>query len=154
MTDIRAECRQEANALPTGDYHRCLLHACVEAIDDLESRLIEATQRYQNAEAMLPEKQKKFTMGGKTKSVRKWAKEFGISASTVFDRVAAGWTTEKAIRTPVRNDNTHLICGEMISISEAARRYGIAKSTLHGRVKKGLSLAQAIAKEGVDISAE
>ena len=91
---------------------------------------------------------------GKAKSMREWAKEYGIPPSTLQERLANGWTTEMAIETPPKNHDVHRVCGEMISLAEAARRYDISPSTLHGRMKRGMSLAQAISKSGINLSEE
>jgi hypothetical protein len=39
---------------------------------------------------------------GITKPIGEWADEFGIQSRVIRDRIASGWSTETAVRTPVR----------------------------------------------------
>jgi hypothetical protein len=41
------------------------------------------------------------TIGDRTQCVAAWAEEYGIKASTVFDRIYFGWEPEEAITLPV-----------------------------------------------------
>lgn len=52
---------------------------------------------------------RKFTYDGKTMTMSEWAKEIGISSSSLFGRLKRGWSIEKALSTPpiteMRNKN-------------------------------------------------
>lgn len=47
------------------------------------------------------------TIGKETKSIKQWADIYGISDTTVRDRIYRGWDLIKAIMTPARKGNYH-----------------------------------------------
>jgi hypothetical protein len=42
------------------------------------------------------------TAFGRTRTVSRWAREFGIHSRTLRDRIDRGWSAEKALTTPTR----------------------------------------------------
>jgi len=44
----------------------------------------------------------KLTFQEETKTIMEWAKELGVSHSTLYLRYHVGWPTEKILTTPIR----------------------------------------------------
>ena len=47
------------------------------------------------------------TYKGQTKTLSEWAEEFQINRYTLYKRIQAGWSVEKALETPVQFHNKH-----------------------------------------------
>lgn len=47
------------------------------------------------------------TFNGETKTLMQWAETLGVYSGTLFYRLKAGWTVERALTTPVRNHKTY-----------------------------------------------
>lgn len=91
---------------------------------------------------------RKLTHQGKTQPLRVWAEEYGLSYSTLKNRIDRGWDAETALtsgryvygrRNRVADDQ-----GEKISVTELARRKGIKPQIVCDRLRRGWSLDDAI----------
>ena len=44
---------------------------------------------------------------GETLSIAQWARKYGLPEQTVYNRLDAGWSVERALTTPVRGYREH-----------------------------------------------
>lgn len=87
-------------------------------------------------------------LGNKFKSQKEMCEYWGISQSVYSGRVAANWTTERALTTPV-----HQICikpcedhlgNKYNSIVDMCRAWGILYSNYYSRLQRGWSLKETL----------
>lgn len=82
---------------------------------------------------------------GETKSRSQWARDYGLTPECVRNRMAAGWTIEEALETPV-DDNKHFITYQerTQTIKAWSMELGISDKTLsHRLLVKKLSPEEA-----------
>lgn len=89
------------------------------------------------------------TFRGKTQCAADWAKEIGIAASTLRQRLYRGWPIEEVLTAPFSRQTTSLEAfGRTQSISEWAAEFGIHMPTLRDRLfRDGLPLEVALTKK-------
>jgi hypothetical protein len=96
------------------------------------------------------------TYNGTTKRLREWAREHGIKASLLRDRLDGGWDFEAAIGTASHRGNASarraerfLYHGKPMLLAEIAQASKIGVDTLRYRIKKmRLTPEQAVARGG------
>lgn len=86
------------------------------------------------------------TYEGKTMNMTQWSEYLGIPRKTLSDRLASGWSVEKAFTTKSKKHAPAEIeyNGEKHSYAEWSRITGIPADTLANRIKKGMSPEQAL----------
>jgi hypothetical protein len=90
------------------------------------------------------------TACGESKTLSEWAKDAGISPSTISQRLARGWSEDEAVSTAVSRHNNRnykpvIFRGENRTLLSLAEEFGINYHTLRQRVlKRGLDLEQAL----------
>ena len=87
-----------------------------------------------------------FEHEGRSLSAQAWAKEKGISARTVSDRIfKQGMSIAEALSKPVETTYSH--DGKELTLAAWSRHSGIPESTLHHRLKsKKMSIAEALSQ--------
>lgn len=90
--------------------------------------------------------EKPVTYKGKTKTLREWAKEIGISYQALYNRLADyNRTPEQAIALgPSYIIPEYTLNGETHRLSVWAKRYNISSNTVNARMRKGWSFEKAI----------
>jgi hypothetical protein len=92
-------------------------------------------------------------IGGERMTLRQAEALCGVKANTLWRRLRAGWSVERAVSLPARTSagrrvpsNARLITmrGETLTLSEWARRNGIAPLTALQRVRRGWDLVGAV----------
>jgi hypothetical protein len=92
---------------------------------------------------------RRVTHEGRTQTVAQWAREKGLKAGLVIDRLDLGWTPERALETPPMKDNRYprsflTFKGETLSKSEWADRVGISLALLSYRLSHNWSVEKAL----------
>lgn len=79
----------------------------------------------------------KITYNGKTQTIAEWAKELGLSKSTLQARLArSGYDLEKSLSTPKQTNNRYEYDGMYLTIPEWAGVVGCSESTMYKRMKE------------------
>lgn len=92
------------------------------------------------------------TFGGITKIAGQWADDQGIPRQTFYQRLAKGWSDERAITEPLQeNERLVEIEGEEVTLAEAARRSGVPDSRLRYRLNQGVPLERALDATPIEI---
>lgn len=98
---------------------------------------------------MMPPKKIKFR--GETKSIKEWAKDFGIPAHQIHNRLKYGWevnsTLFKAPRGSRRRRRGFELDGRYYTINEAAKQFGISPNVVYYRLTHGWSPKQIVSGE-------
>lgn len=89
------------------------------------------------------------TIEGVSRSIPSWAKHFGIGVFTVYRRIEAGWSVERALTTPAgatRKGKSALLelDGEALTVTQWARRHGLAPLLVVKRLRLGWPLERAL----------
>lgn len=84
------------------------------------------------------------TYNGVTKNVTEWAREKGMTDSTLFLRIKKGWDIEKIINTPVLKATTYEYNGEKLTVSQLCKKYNINKVTFRQRLKHNWTLEKIL----------
>ncbi len=88
------------------------------------------------------------TLGSKTQTVAEWARELGLPATTVYQRLNNGQTPEQALALESRPRGTTprdlTLNGKTDSLKGWARTAGIKATTLRERLKRGWELERAV----------
>lgn len=90
------------------------------------------------------------TLDGVTRTQAEWVELLGIHQATLNDRLAHGWSDERALTTPAGTygDNVRsrliTIANTTHTLSEWVRRTGVSMSTVYWRLNHGWSEAEAI----------
>ena len=89
------------------------------------------------------------TYQGITKTRGEWAEELELPIYIIKERIdKLGWSTEKALTTPIKSKNTLLTFqGNAKSIRDWALETGISYSTIHRRISYGWSVEEALEKK-------
>ena len=66
------------------------------------------------------------------RSIRQLARQHGLRASTVSERLRRGWTLDQALGTPAAERH-----GKRTGLAEAARAAGIGRTTVRKRLAAG-----------------
>jgi hypothetical protein len=75
------------------------------------------------------------TFQGRTQSLSRWAKEFGLKPTTLRDRLdVRGWDLHRALTTPVKAMKSFPFQGRQQSLAEWSTETGIPVATLKYRV--------------------
>ena len=97
-----------------------------------------------------PKVQKRMlTHNGVTKPLQEWAKQLGVTPSTIHNRLSLGWSVEKTLTEPKRDKakkaapkpkkgpKLHTISGVTGTIKQLSDHFGVPYSRLYSRVKAG-----------------
>jgi hypothetical protein len=91
---------------------------------------------------------------GEPRSVAEWGEILGIPPAMIRDRMATGWTVEKALSTPsgTQHDNVHCrkltLNGETHTVAEWARIQGVNAQMIHQRLFRGATDEEALRMPG------
>ncbi len=84
-----------------------------------------------------------YTKDGKTMSIRAWCREFGISHSTIYERLKAGMTIEEALtekKKPLGRKEAFVeLDGKRMPLKECLKTHNISLHTYYYRRRKGMS---------------
>ncbi len=110
------------------------------------------------------------TYDGITQPINDWALDYGIYPNVITDRLASGWTTERAITTPMivapdqKLNPEHMpslpkparkaprqllryeFDGETLTLSEWSDRMGINRDVLRQRLRLGMEIGDALTR--------
>lgn len=87
------------------------------------------------------------TYNGETKTIQQWADITGISNKTISQRIAAGWSIDKVMTTPIHTEfhnNPITFNGTTLSKAEWARRLGLSHNAIANRIDRGWSVEKAL----------
>lgn len=91
-------------------------------------------------------------VNGVRKTLAEWSREKGIHPNTINRRIKAGWTSERAINTPVKTEHRFItINGVTKSVTDWARTYGVDYTTIIKRIDQGWDTRSAV-MEGGDVA--
>jgi phage terminase large subunit-like protein len=74
---------------------------------------------------------------GKSMTIAEWSKETGLNFFTIYNRISRGWTTERALTTPVFEGRQIRHDGRTQNVAAWARETGIGIATLLKRLDAG-----------------
>lgn len=85
------------------------------------------------------------TLNGITQSIPDWAKQIGISHTSLRSRLKHGWSIELALTT-VAGSHIPMITfdGKSMCLADWSNEVGIQFGTLHDRLKRGWSIERAL----------
>lgn len=109
------------------------------------------------------------THDGITQPITEWALDYGIYPSVITDRLARGWSVERAITTPMIALPDQKLCpdhmpklprvrrtqstnrrfqfdGLTLTIPQWSQRVGIAAHVLRTRIRKGMEIGEALTR--------
>ncbi len=86
---------------------------------------------------------------GERLTISQWAARKGINCITLFARINAGWSAERAIETPVQTrcrpvKRVVKYRGKSLSVKEWAEQRGMRSDTLEFRLRSGWSVKRAL----------
>jgi hypothetical protein len=84
---------------------------------------------------------------GRRQSTAAWARETGLTHSTIRERIAAGESPEEALSRPSSQPRWHepiTIDGRTQSVTAWAKECGITPSTINSRIKDGWDVRRAV----------
>ena len=85
-----------------------------------------------------------FTYGGKTMTVAQWAREIGLSATGLHDRLKT-MSVEEALTKKKREVlRFYVFDGEALTIKQLAEKAGLKAKTINQRLKDGWSVEEAV----------
>lgn len=97
-----------------------------------------------------PEFVRALTYRSKTQTVAEWARELGLRATTIYERLNAGKSVEESLSTSMSPGGAPprlLTHGNRTnSVRGWARELGLAPQTIRDRLKRGWSVALALSK--------
>lgn len=82
------------------------------------------------------------TYKGETKCLSEWAREIGINAVTLLNRLQRGMSVEEAIETSPKRTITYEVDGDKYSCKEWAKIIGVCEDTIRKRLKNGYSMKE------------
>ena len=91
---------------------------------------------------------RRLSYGGKTYSIREWARIVDIDAATIRKRLQRGWTVARVLGQPPYRDwnECHLgIAGEFHTVKEWAESLNLREGTLRQRLSRRWPIAEALA---------
>lgn len=107
IEDIDEEDDQKSEHLPPAELDETeVFENEIDEEDDLtekeqEQHIIEETK--EQSSKIIPKRGAKLDFNGKSQNICAWAKELGISVTTLYGRIyMMGWSIEKAFTTPIR----------------------------------------------------
>ena len=81
----------------------------------------------------------------RTQTLAQWARETGLEACTILQRLEVRfWSEEKALTTPVKKTAPLIFNGRMQTLKEWSRETGIPYGTLYERAGKGWSAKEVL----------
>lgn len=88
---------------------------------------------------------RRFTLDGETRILKDWSSLFGVSSTTILDRISRGWDVRSAICTPPKYIGPKLYTFEgsgmtLMAIEEVC---GISHKVLKSRIDQGWTLERA-----------
>lgn len=86
------------------------------------------------------------TYKGETKCLSEWAREIGINATTLLNRLQRGMSVEEAIETPPKRTVMYEVDGESHSCKEWVKIIGICEDTVRKRLKEGYNMKEIVHK--------
>lgn len=86
------------------------------------------------------------TINGETKTVAQWARLNNIPYHHVYRRVEIGWTVEKAVTTPIKQNMTATYKGKTQTLLEWSKELNCDVKTLYARKKNGWEDEQIIGR--------
>jgi len=90
-----------------------------------------------------------YTIGGVTKCLAEWVREYGADRCVVMAALGRGLPIEQALVAPRVGRKTYTIGGESKTLPEWCQVYGVKYQTAYTRiVRKGLDILQALTKGG------
>lgn len=95
-------------------------------------------------------KPKKFILNGKIRSLAEWSKILDIPLATLSHRIYVfGWSIEKALSTPVEDQNPIKITynGDTLTAAQWANKLGVTAETIKWRLRKGKSISDIVTKK-------
>ena len=94
-------------------------------------------------------KSQSLEINGEIHTVIEWARLKGIPSRLILQRMAIGWTAEKAVMEPVGKRKCHDITfrGQTLSMSAWARLFGLKFTTLSQRIRAGWSIEDALTSD-------
>ena len=83
---------------------------------------------------------------GKDQTITEWAAELGIARGTITQRLAAGWSVDRALAEPATTGKRFLThAGKRLSVAQWSRLTGIPYGTIHMRIQRyGWSVERAL----------
>lgn len=92
------------------------------------------------------------TFNGETHSSPEWEKIVGIPSKVISGRKRKGWTDEKCLTTPVRENYKKVICDNIIysSITECAKKYNVSYTTMSGWLRNKKWMPKYFVNLGLD----
>lgn len=88
---------------------------------------------------------RKVSFSGETHSVSEWSDITGIPASALTKRLRSGWSAEKALTYPIRQ-NLIEHNGETRSLAEWSRITGLSENTISRRIRRGWPVEKSLTK--------
>lgn len=89
-----------------------------------------------------------YTFNGKTRCLKAWSRDLGISHSGLRKRLALGWSVERAFSEPVDQKMvaSHLLTldGRTQNLASWSRELGIEKSAIQRRLARGWTVERAL----------
>jgi len=89
------------------------------------------------------------TYKSETKCMAEWRRILGFPRQTMEDRIAKGWSVEKAFETPVNKEVFLTYKGDTKNLTEWAKIVNVSVGCLGGRIKKGWSSERTIETKSV-----
>lgn len=90
---------------------------------------------------------KNLTFNGETHTIKKWSEIKGIPLKTLYQRLADGWPTDRALnQTPGTSRKHNVVCSDGVvrSLGEAADMIGLSRNTVYGRIRRGHTVEQSL----------
>lgn len=89
--------------------------------------------------------------GGRTQTIREWAREFSMTPNCLYSRIARGWSAQRALETPVsptrgRPRRQLRALGRTQSLDAWAEETGLNKYTIRERIALGWTPDDAVTK--------
>ncbi len=83
---------------------------------------------------------------GERHSFKVWEQTYGLSPGILSNRLAHGWSIQRALLTPVHVSRQLTYDGDTLTLQEWSRRTGIPHSTLHWRYTQGWAPERILAR--------
>lgn len=88
---------------------------------------------------------KLYTCFGKSQTMTEWAREYGLTAQIITNRINHGWELDKAISTPVNRLKSVTYKGKTYrSIQRFCDVHGYCASTISKYLKEGKTLEETV----------
>lgn len=81
---------------------------------------------------------------GETRTIAEWAERLKIGHNTIRQRLAMGWSTERALSVKPSYRRILTVNGESRSLTEWASIAGLTHASIHARLERGWSHERAV----------